>query len=271
MTTPRQGTTLADFRQAGPVPSDRRDGIRIHLLEFARADPRVTGAAITGSAASGRQDEWSDIDLFFGVSGAEVADVLADFTTHLYARLGALHHFDLTAGPAVYRALLLDDLLEVDLGFTPASEFRPIGGAPFMVVFGEPRAPSSRPGIEVDQLTGLIWHHVLHARSSIERNRPWQAEYWISQARYHVLTLATHRCGLDTAYAKGAEALPEPVKAPLAAALVRSLDSPELFRALEAVAAAALIELRQHDVATAERLQEPLLAAARRARGIVGN
>ena len=246
------------------MPTNRRDAVRIQLLELARADRRVTGAAITGSAAAGTQDEWSDIDLFFGVSEAEPAEVLDTFTAYLYGELGALHHFDLVAGSAVYRGFLLDDLLEVDLGFTPASEFRSFGAASFQVVFGEAAAPSPTPDADVDQHAGRIWHHVLHARSSIERGRPWLAEYWISQARFHVLTLAAHRCGLETAYAKGADALPEPVKAALAAALVRDLDASELSRALEAVTAAALTELRQHDPATAARLREPLLTAVRR-------
>lgn len=243
------------------MPSDRRDDVRSALLELARADARITGAAITGSAAAGRADGWSDVDLFFGVT--DVAEVLADFTSHLYAELGALHHFDLTAGPAVYRAFLLEELLEVDLGFTPAEEFRSIGGAPFRVVFGEAGAPSPAPDADVPLRAGLLWHHVLHARSAIERGRPWLAEYWISQARHQVLTLAAHRCGLDTAYAKGADSLPEAVQASLRAARVRDLDVAELDRALQAVTTAALTELRRHDAATADRLEHPLLTAAR--------
>ena len=246
------------------VPTNRRDAVRVQLLERARSDARVTGAAITGSAAAGTEDDWSDIDLFFGVSDGQVASVLDDFTEHLYGELGALHHFDLLAGPATYRAFLLDDLIEVDLGCAPADEFRSVGGAPFQVVFGEAGAPSPSPVAEVDHRAGLIWHHVRQARSSIERGRPWLAEYWISQARHQVLTLAAYRCGLDPAYAKGADFLPEPVQASLAAARVRDLDSSELSRALSAVTTAALTELRQHDATTAERLEEPLLAAARR-------
>ena len=242
------------------MPTDRRDAVRAQLLELARTDDRVTGAAITGSAAAGREDRWSDVDLFFGVTA--VPEVLADFSGYLYEELGALHHFDLAAGPAAYRGFLLPGLLEVDLGFSPTSEFRSYGAAPFAVVFGDPVPPSPAHGADVDQLAGLIWHHVLHARSSIERGRPWLAEYWISQARFHTLTLAADRCGLDTAYAKGADSLPEPVKASLGAALVRALDPPELSRALQAVTTAALTELRQHDEATAERLREPLLALA---------
>lgn len=241
--------------------TNRRDVVRARLLERARADTRVTGAAITGSAAAGREDRWSDIDLFFGVT--DVAAVLADFTRHLYDELGALSHFDLTAGAAAYRGFLLENALEVDLGFTPAEEFRSYGEAPFRVVFGRPSAPGPAHRVDLDQLAGRIWHHVLHARSSIERGRPWLAEYWISQARFHTLTLAADRHGLDTAYAKGADSLPEPLKASLQAGLVRDLDRRELFRALEAVTAAALTELRLHSEATADRLEETLLALAR--------
>jgi predicted nucleotidyltransferase len=246
--------------QALIVPTSRRDEVRASLLQLARVDDRVAGAAITGSAAAGREDRWSDVDLFFGVT--DVAEVLADFSRYLYDELGALHHFDLAAGPAAYRGFLLPGLLEVDLGFTPVSEFRSYGTAPFVVAFGEPVPPRPASGTDVDQLTGLIWHHVLHARSSIERGRPWLAEYWISQARFHVLTLAADRHGLDTAYARGADSLPDPVKASLDAALVRALDPPGLSRALQAVTRAALTELRQHDEVTAKRLRQPLLALA---------
>jgi predicted nucleotidyltransferase len=245
------------------VLSNRRDAVRAELLELARADRRVIGAAITGSAAAGPEDGWSDIDLFLGVT--DVAGVLADLSRHLYEELGAVHHFDLTAGPARYRGFLLGDLLEVDLGLAPASDFRSIGGAPFRVVYGDARPPSPARRVDVGQLAGLIWHHVLHARSSIDRGRPWLAEYWISQARFHVLTLAADRLGLDAAYAKGADALPETIRASLAPALVRDLQAPELSRALSAVAAAALTELGQHDEAIADRLRDPLLTLSRRA------
>lgn len=246
------------------MPTDRRDDVRDQLLELARVDARVTGAAITGSVAAGHADQWSDLDLFFGVT--DVADVLASFTTYLYDQLGALHHFDLAAGPAAYRGFLLADLLEVDLGCTPADEFRSFGAAPFRVVFGEPGAPSPTPGVDVAQLAGLIWHHVRHARTGVERGRPWVAEYWINQARFHVLTLAAHRHGLETAYAKGADFLPGPIRTALLAARVRDLETAELSRALRAVATVALDELAQHDEVVADRLRDPLLALSDRPR-----
>ena len=237
--------------------------MRTQLLERAEADRRVAAAAITGSIAAGTADQWSDIDLFFGVSGAEPKTVLEDFSSTLYDDFGALHHFDLAAGPAIYRAFLLEGLLEVDLGFAPLEEFRSYGGAPFRVVFGTPGSPSSSHPLDVAHAIGLIWHHVLHARTSIERDKPWQAGYWISAVRDQVLSLAAGRNRLPTIYAKGADRLPKSVTAPLANALVRSLDKNGLSAALQAATQAALTEIGEQDPACAGRLDEPLRALAR--------
>ncbi|MEV0848902.1 nucleotidyltransferase domain-containing protein [Streptomyces sp. NPDC049954] len=59
--------------------------------------PGVSGAALTGSYASGRTDRWSDLDLVLAVRG-DPATVRDDWTERLYSAHGALHHWDL-AGP----------------------------------------------------------------------------------------------------------------------------------------------------------------------------
>ncbi|MGP3968607.1 hypothetical protein [Streptomyces sp. 6N223] len=240
---------------------ERREDVRHTLLERAAADPRVAGAAVTGSAAAGREDRWSDVDLFLGVAdGVSVAEVLGDFTDAAYRELGALHHFDLHAGTAVYRAFLLGDLLEIDLGFAPAADFGPRGEGGFRVVFGE-AAPRRASAPDPGHLIGLAWHHVIHARTAIERGTPWQAEHWIGAVRAHTLSLACLRLGLPAAYAKGADRLPAEVTAPLRETLVRDLDANELRRALRAATAALLRELRATDPALAETLAPALTAA----------
>lgn len=45
-----------------------REQLREGLVSAAYADTRITGAAITGSAAVGREDQWSDIDLAWWVA-----------------------------------------------------------------------------------------------------------------------------------------------------------------------------------------------------------
>ena len=83
---------------------EQRDRLRFDLLEYAAGDRRISGAAMTGSAAAGREDRWSDIDLAFGVGDAtDLPNVLSDWTAHMYRRHLALHHLDITSGAWVYR------------------------------------------------------------------------------------------------------------------------------------------------------------------------
>ena len=141
-----------------------------------RRTPASPQPAATGSAADGREDRWSDIDLFFGVAGRVALDaVVADWSEILYGQLGALHHFDLKVPAGIYRAFLLPSCLEVDLGFTSAEQFGPVGPT-FRAVFGEAAQASPIPLPDPGHLIGLAWHHVLHARSGIERHQPWQAD-----------------------------------------------------------------------------------------------
>ncbi|MEV1242966.1 hypothetical protein [Nonomuraea sp. NPDC049750] len=236
--------------------------MRAQLIERARVDDRIIGAALTGSAAHDAEDRWSDIDLFFGVAdGVEPEAVLGDWSDFAYRELGAIHHFDLRGGSAVYQAFLLGDSLEVDLGFTAATTFGPVGEGAFRTVFGaaaERRSAPADPG----HLVGLAWHHVLHARVSIERGALWQAEHWISGIRDHTLALACLRLGLPAAYAKGADRLPAEITEPVGEALVRALDRAELARALGAVTRALLRELRETDPRRAVDLEKPLLDLA---------
>lgn len=231
--------------------------MRERLLGLAQDDPDVVGAAITGSYTTDGGDEWSDVDLAFGIRG-ELVPALERWTGILAREFDALHHWDLPWSSSVYRAFLLPDWLEVDIAFTPEDDFAPQAST-WRTVFGEPvDVPRSAPP-PADELVGLAWHHALHARACIERGKPWQAEWLISGLRDHVLALACGRLGLRTRFAKGADELPPEVRAPLAEALVRSLDEAELRRALAVAATAYAGELDHADPPLAERLR-PMLA-----------
>jgi hypothetical protein len=238
--------------------SAERDRVRTRLLELASADEGVTAAANTGSYVSGDGDKWSDIDLAFAIRG-ELSPALDRWTELLYQSFAAIHHWDLPFGSTIYRVFLLPSCLEVDIAFTPEEEFG-ARGPNWRTVFGEtvelaPGAPPAR-----DDLVGLGWHHVLHARACIERGKPWQAEWLIGGIREHVLALACLRLGHTTRYAKGADLLPSELTAPLEVTLVRSLDEDELRRALAAAAVALASELERTDPALAARLQPTLEA-----------
>jgi len=58
-----------------------RDAARDRLLEMAKVDGRVVGAAVVGSLSVGSGDRWSDLDLTFAIADdVEVDEVIADWT-----------------------------------------------------------------------------------------------------------------------------------------------------------------------------------------------
>jgi hypothetical protein len=125
---------------------EERDRVRDGILEIARADTRIVAGAMIGSLAAGGGDRWSDLDLGFGLAdGVSPAEVLADWTPRLEREHGAVHLFDLPSLSSLYRVFLLPGNLQVDLSFTPASDFG-ARGPKFKVLFGSAleRAPAGK-------------------------------------------------------------------------------------------------------------------------------
>ncbi len=237
--------------------TEERDRVRARLLELAEADPEVVGAAITGSYAVDGGDEWSDVDLSFGIRG-ELGPALEQWTELLCREFDAIHHWDLPSGSTIYRVFLLPEWLQVDISFTPAANWGP-RGPNWRTVFGETVDAVQTTPLQPGEAIGWAWVLARHARTCIERGKPWQAEWSISGVRDQLLALACLRHGYTTRYAKGADLLPSELTAPLEATLVRSLDDAELFRALVAATEALATELEQTDAALAERLK-PMLS-----------
>lgn len=236
----------------------QRDHVRHFVLEMAQADPRVTAGALIGSLAEGAEDRWSDIDVTFGIaSGHAIETVMADWTQVLEREFGVLTHFDLRSGSSLYRVFLLPNGLEIDVSVTPEGEFG-ARSPHFHLLFGRALLYQAPPPPETNHLIGLCWHHVFHAHSCIERGKPWQAAYWISELRHHTFALACIRLGESAAHGRGMDKLPTAVTDPFAETLVRSLDEPELRRALAAATRCLITELEQCDATLCARLH-PLL------------
>lgn len=232
--------------------------VRDALVELARADTRITGAAITGSGAAGREDVWSDVDLALCLApDAHADEVIADWTRELYERHGAVHHVDVMGGNTLFRVFLLASTLQVDVAFWAADEFGPTAPT-FRLLFGTANERPRPTPPEAVELVGMAWLYALHARSSIERGRVWQAEYMISGVRDHVLSLQCLRYGVPTAQGRGIDQLPDHVTAPMADTLVTSLEPAELRRAFRAVVDHLLAEARLADPDLANRLRDPL-------------
>ena len=243
------------------TPADR-ERIRSKLLEVARADDRITGAAIIGSAAADAEDRWSDVDLAFGVRDpALVEDVLRDRTDDMYRDHDAVHHVDVLFGAWIYRVFLLRSTLQVDLSFAPASEFAARSPA-FRVVFGSAAERPLPPPTAAEHLIGMAWLYALHVRSSLERGRLWQAEHMLARMRDHVLALACLRHGLSTHEARGVDRLPPDATSRLETTLVGRLDRQEIARAFRTALAALLDEADRSDPATAAKVRDAVTALA---------
>ena len=210
---------------------DERDHVRDRVLEMAQADGRLVAGALVGSTAAG-SDRWSDLDLTFGLADhADVSDVLADWTARLQHEFQAVHLFDVSSQSTVYRVFLLPGNLQADLSFTPRAEFG-ARGPNFTLLFGNAVEGHQTSQPSPEHLFGLAVHHLVRARICIERNRLWQAEYWISAARDYALSLACHHRGLNTSHGRGFDDLPGEVLRSFTETLVCSPDREGLLQAL---------------------------------------
>ena len=237
---------------------DERIRLRGAILAAAREDLRITGGALTGSAASGTEDRWSDIDLAFGLkAGTDMQAVLADWSARMYQRHDAVDHLDVPAGRWIYRVFLIRNSLQVDLAFVPDDDFR--ARAPtFKLQFGTARDAQHMPPPDARALIGYAWLYALHVRSAIARGKLWQAEYMLSNVRDHVLALACARLGLPAREGRGMDRLPRDVTDRVAGALVTRIDAQELRRAAHVAIEALIDEIRHVDVSLAGRLDDPL-------------
>jgi predicted nucleotidyltransferase len=223
------------------TPEERDDVARL-LTELLAADERIARAELSGSGVNGYTDRWSDVDLAVtlgeGVDQQEVADA---WIARVYDALPVVHHFAVSFGEEHVRGFLLENLLEVDIGFRPAV------------------APDGDwPGPDPASEAGFAWHDVLHAAVAVARGRPWRAQYYIGVVRWRTLALATDRLGLMFGEFKDVDDLPAELRGALADTLPRSLEPDELLRALRAAMHAFLDELRQTRPELADRLATPM-------------
>ncbi len=211
---------------------EERNHVLGRLVEMGRTDHRLVAGALIGSTAEGRGDQWSDLDITFGLADdVSLGEVLADWTARLQHEFKAVHLFDIPYQSTMYRVFLFPRNLQVDLSFTPRAEFGALGPK-FSLLFGSAVERSQPKPTSPEHLFGLAVHHLVRARICIERGRLWQAEYWISAARDQALSLACIHRSLETSYGRGFDDLPQEILESFAGALVGSLDRGRLVQAL---------------------------------------
>jgi hypothetical protein len=241
----------------------QRDALYERVLSLGRDDQRVVAGALVGSLASGGGDRFSDLDLTFALApGAALPQLLDDWT----AALGGVVLVDLVSGPTTFRVLLFDDALQLDLSFTPADRFAP-AGPKWRLLFGEiaPDAARTPAPPDAGDLFGWGVIYALHARTCIERGRPWAAEHYIGAVRDRALSIACLRHGLIAVQARGYDDLPSEVLTRFEATHVASLEPATLRAALSATMRALLHEAEAAGVPNVEAVGVRL--GVRRGRG----
>ncbi|MBW8770687.1 MAG: nucleotidyltransferase domain-containing protein [Gemmatimonadetes bacterium] len=245
--------------------ADERERRRASLVAAVREDGRIVGAAHTGSAALGREDRWSDIDLALSIAAdAGMDDVVADWTRRLYEEHGAVAHHDIWYGATRFRVFLLADTLQVDLAFWHDGEFGAIGPS-FRLIFGTPAAHPPPAALDPRDLAGvgMAWLYALHVRSALGRGRLQQAENMLSDMREQLLALACVRRGVSPQHARDIDDLPREVTERVAEGPARTTDAAALARAFAVMVEALLHEVEYVDAELARRLTPPLHALAR--------
>jgi predicted nucleotidyltransferase len=211
------------------TPEDR-DEVAKRILVLLREDERIEQAELSGSGTTGYVDRWSDVDIVViaaeGVDHRKLADA---WTARMYELLPVVHDFRVSFGEDHVRGLLLDNFLEVDLGFQASREPREEGWTGL--------------GVEPDREAGFAWHDVLHAVVAIRRGRPWRAHYYLGLLRWRTLSLA----GADMSEYKGVDDLRPELLEALTETLPRSLEAAELIRATRLVVPLFFAELRRYD------------------------
>lgn len=239
-----------------------REQLRKELIEAAHADDDVVGAALVGSAATGREDAWSDIDVVLQVRrDTDPEEVASRWTSQFYDLRGAAHHLDVIAGGVLYRVFLLASSLQIDVSFWPEDQFRATESG-FRLLFGTPQPSTGAREPEASREIGMAWLYALHSRSAIARGRGWQATMMLDQLRDQFLVLACMRHGLNPHHGRDADRLPVPFLTVLRQARAASLTEPELARSHTALVSALADEVALHDPGLAADLATPLAALA---------
>jgi len=141
----------------------------------------------------------------------------------------------------IYRVFILPGCLQVDLSFSPASEFGAMGPHCKLLYGGQYEKPqhskqhkkSQTKHQQTQELFGYLVHHILRARFCAERNKLLQAEFWISETRNYALKLACISRGLNADYGRGFDDLPDNILSAFKNSYVKELSKDEILRVIK--------------------------------------
>lgn len=232
-----------------------REAVRTALVERARDDAAIAGAALVGSAAGDAEDNWSDIDLVLQLApDADEPTVVGEWTSYLGAVSPVADTFDLLAGGIRYRVFLLESSLQIDLSFWPFAQFRATE-APFRLLFGTPGTATEPAPPDLDRTIGMGWLYALHARSAVARRKLWQAAIMLDELRDTVVTLMCVRNDLPYWHGRGVDQLPDGERSKLEFSRAARVNPADLDNSRRDLTRLFLEEIGFVDDARATRLE----------------
>lgn len=215
-----------------------REDVRNRIIDKAKQDECIAAAAVVGSYALGNEDRWSDIDLTFGVKeGFQIVDILQSWTRYVIQEFSAVVLLDVQRGNTIYRVFMLPGCLQLDLSFSPERDFGAVGQN-FKLLYGNHYKKLESKSESVNELFGWVIHHLVRARFCAERNRLWQAEFWLSEARDYSLKLACFAHNLNPDYARGFDDLPVEILSSYKQAFVNEISKHEILRVIKVIISA---------------------------------
>lgn len=218
-----------------------REEVREKIISKSKSDSRIVCAAVIGSYAQGTVDRWSDIDLTFGVDEFfSTSSLINSWSDYVVKEFAGMVLFDFQVRNTTYRIFILPGCLQVDISFSPASEFGAMGPH-FKLLYDKQNKKtngkeSEKPPTKqqpTQEIFGYMVHHILRARFCAERNKLWQAEFWISETRNYALKLACISRGLNADYARGFDDLPNEILSSFKDAYVKELNKNEILRVIK--------------------------------------
>lgn len=164
-----------------------RESVRNEIINQVRTDPQIFSAASIGSYARNEVDQYSDIDLTFGMAESlEVNSKLNEYKGYIKKAFRGEFLFQLKQDFTLYGVFILPGCLQVDLSFTPQNEFGP-KAYPFNIIFGTHTGEKSKsPHDPILEKFGLIVHHILRTKVCMERGQLEKSRHWLKEANKHM-------------------------------------------------------------------------------------
>lgn len=224
---------------------EERDEIQNSIIALAQKDNRIKDCAIVGSESIGKHDKWSDIDLTFGIDDeTEISQILSEWNAIMFANFNANVLFDVEYKESIYRVYLLPNALQVDLSFTPTQNFGAITNA-FKLIFGKANHRQHKPEPELSSILGYSILYALKSRCAIEREKYWQAIFYLDKFRENIMTMKCISLHLNPFDGRSFDELPNSFLNKITTGLTGELNRDTLKNSLRSFTKILIQEIKQ--------------------------